>query len=85
MDSAAILDELLALLEAQNVTIRREALGGVGGGLCCIKGKNIFYLDTQAGSAEAAAKCAEALVKLVDTETLYIKPQVRQILEKYGK
>jgi hypothetical protein len=83
MDSTAILDELLGLLEAQNVVIRRDSLGGDGGGLCDIKGKHIFFFDTQASSAEMAAKCAEALVKVADVETLYITPQVREIVEKY--
>ena len=82
MDSTAILDELLGLLEAQNVIIRRDALGGAGGGLCSIKGKNIFFLDTQASTAEIAAKCAEALAKVADIEKLYIKPQVRELIEK---
>jgi hypothetical protein len=83
MDSAAILDELLALLEAQDVIIRRDALGGGGGGLCNIKGKNIFFLDTQADMLESAAKCAQALAKVADIEKLYITPQVREIVEKY--
>jgi hypothetical protein len=83
MDSAAILDELLALLEAQNVVIRRDAIGGSGGGLCNIKGKNIFFFDTDATTAETAAKCAEALVKITDVEKLYIKPQVRELVEKF--
>jgi hypothetical protein len=83
MDSTAVLDELLMLLEAQNVTVRRDTLGGSGGGLCNIKGKNIFFLDTQASPTEAAAKCAEALAKVADIETLYIKPQIRELVEKY--
>jgi hypothetical protein len=85
MDSAAILEELLNLLEEQNVKIRRDSLGGSGGGLCNIKGQNIFYLDTQSSSAESAAKCAEALAKVADIERLYIKPQVREMIEKYTK
>ncbi len=83
MDSAAILDELLGLLEAQNVVIRRDALGGAGGGLCSIKGKNIFFLDTQAELVDTAAKCAEALMKVADVDKLYITPQVREVVEKY--
>jgi hypothetical protein len=83
MDSTAILDELLGLLEAQNVVIRRDSLGGDGGGLCDIKGKHIFFFDTQASPVEMAAKCAEALVKVADVERLYITPQVREIIEKY--
>ncbi len=81
MNEQAILEELLALLEANNVKIRNEPLGGSGGGLCSIKGEQIFFADTQAVSADTAALCAEAVVKLVDIEKVFIKPQVRQFIE----
>ena len=83
MNSAAILDELVGLLEAQGVIIRRDALGGGGGGLCNIKGKNIFFLDTQASCGETTAQCAQAFAKVADVEKIYIKPEIRQIIEKY--
>jgi len=79
-----ILEELIALLEANSVTIRTEPLGGSGGGLCTIKGEPIFFVDTQAPSAEVAALCAEALLKVVDVEKLYIRPEVRQFIENYS-
>ena len=81
MNEQSILDELLALLEANGVTIRSEPLGGSGGGLCTIKGENIFFVDTQASSAVSAAMCAEAVSKVVDVEQIYIKPLIRQFIE----
>ena len=81
MNEQNILEELLALLEANNVTIRNEPLGGSGGGLCSIKGEPIFFVDTQASSAVSAAMCAEAVSKVVDVEQIYVKPQVRQFIE----
>jgi hypothetical protein len=83
MDSASILDELLGLLQAQNIPIRRVSLDGKGGGLCKVRGQDVFFLDTQADSADIAAKCAEAVAKVVDIESIYIKPEIREILEKY--
>ena len=83
MDKQRILEELLALLESNGVTIRNEPLGGSGGGLCTIKGEKIFFVDTQASSTEMASTCAQAVSKIVDVETIYIKPEVRQIIEKY--
>ncbi|MHC4456035.1 MAG: hypothetical protein ACYS0I_02910 [Planctomycetota bacterium] len=84
MNEQRILEELLILLEANDVTVRSEPLGGSGGGLCTVKGKTIFFLDTHAQSAEAAAHCAEAVSKVVDIEKVYIKPEVRQFIEKYS-
>jgi hypothetical protein len=81
MNEQNILDELLALLEANGVTIRNEPLGGSGGGLCTIKGESIFFVDTQASSVVSAAVCAEAVQKVVDVEQIFIKPQIRQFIE----
>ncbi len=84
MNEQRILEELLALLEANGVAIRDEPLGGNGGGLCAMKGRQIFFVDTQAPSAVVAAMCAEAVPKVVDIEQLYIKPEVRQFIESYN-
>lgn len=81
MNDVRILEELLALLEAQDVKIRHEPLGGRGGGLVAMKGDTIFFVDTEAASAEVATLCAEAVAKLVDVETIYLRPEVRQFLE----
>ena len=81
MDKHKILDELLALLEANGITVRSESLGGSGGGLCTIKDQQIFFIDTQASLAERAAICAEAVAKVVDTENIYIRPEIRKFIE----
>ena len=84
MNEQRILEELLALLEANGVAIRDEPLGGNGGGLCAMKGRQIFFVDTQAPSAVVAAMCAQAVPKVVDIEEIYIKPEVRQFIESYN-
>ena len=83
MTEQKILEELISLLENENVTIRRESLDGGGGGFCRVQGESIFFLDTQAQSAEVAAICAQGIVNCVDIEKIYIKPEVRQFIEKY--
>ncbi len=83
MNEQRIVEELLALLEANGVTIRNEPLGGSGGGLCTIKGQSIFFVDTQAQSVDTASVCAEAVIKVADIEKLYIKPEVRQFIESH--
>ena len=84
MNEQRILEELLALLEANGVTIRDEPLGGNGGGLCTIKGRRIFFVDTQAPSAVVAVLCAEVVPKVADIEQVYIKPEVRQFIENHS-
>ena len=83
MNEQQILEELLGLLAANDVIVRTEPLGGTGGGLCTIRGQTIFFVDTQAPSADMAAICAEAVARAVDTEKIYIKPEVRQFIEKH--
>lgn len=85
MNEAKILEELLHLLEANGVTLRNEPLGGSGGGLCTMKGQTFFFVDTQAASTDVAALCAEAVAKLLDIETVYIRPEVRQYIEDHSK
>ncbi|MHC4185507.1 MAG: hypothetical protein ACYSR4_06195 [Planctomycetota bacterium] len=83
MNKQRILEELLALLEANGIAIRSEPLGGSGGGLCTVKGERIFFVDTQATSAEMAATCAEAVAKVVDIEGIYIRPEIREFIERH--
>ena len=82
MDTREITEELVALLEQYGVEIRREAMGGGGGGLCVIKGKKIFFVDTECPIAEMTAICSRAVNELLDIDSVYIRPQVRQVLEK---
>ena len=79
------MQELLVLLEANDVAIRNEPLGGSGGGLCTIKGKRIFFVDSNAPSIVTAAICAESLPKVVDIEQIFIKPQIRQFIADHSK
>lgn len=83
MNEQEILEDLLALLEANEVTVRNEPLGGGGGGLCTVKGRRILFADTEAPSIVTAAICAEALAKAADIDQIYIKPQVRQFIEDH--
>lgn len=85
MNEAKILEELLRLLEANGVTVRNEPLGGSGGGLCTMKGQTFFFVDTEAPSTDVAALCAEAVAKLLDIETVYIRPEVRQYIEDHSR
>jgi hypothetical protein len=83
MNEQRILEQLLSLLEANGVTVRTEPLGGCGGGLCTVKGKPFFFVDTQAPSHEVAALCAEAVLRVANIEDVYIRPEVRQFIENH--
>jgi hypothetical protein len=84
MNDRRILEELLALLEAKGVTVRNEPLGGCGGGLCTVRGEKLFFVDTQATSAEMGAICADAVAKVVDIEQIYVRPEIREFIENHS-
>jgi hypothetical protein len=84
MNEQRMLDELLALLEGAGVKIRREPLGGAGGGVCTVRGENLFFVDTDAGLTDTATQGAEAVSRLLDTEAVYMRPEVRQFIEKHA-
>jgi hypothetical protein len=85
MDMQRIFEELLTILEANNVKIREELLGGGGGGLCSIKGQWTLFVDTQSPSSEMAEVCAEAVSQVVDIEQIYLKPEIREFIESHNK
>ncbi len=84
MNEQRILEELVMLLESNGVTIRREPLAGGAGGLCTVSGRHIFFLDTQASSVEVASAAAEAVAKLIDIESIYLRPEIREFIESNG-
>ena len=83
MDEQRILDELLALLEGAGAKVRKEAMGGGAGGLCAVKGQNLFFYDTDSPTAETSVLCAQAVAKLVDTEAVYMRPEIRQFIDDH--
>ncbi len=84
MNHQAILENLLELLAASHITIRREPMGGGGGGLCQLKDKKVFFLDTQTGSYESAAQAAKAVWKVIeDPEAIFLMPAVRDFLDRF--
>lgn len=82
MDEKGILEYLLVLLEANHVAIRTEPMGGGGGGLCKFKNRAIFFVDSEASTADSAVLAARAVTEIVDLEAIYIVPQIRDFLEK---
>jgi len=83
MDQQRILEELLDLAEQVGFVVRREFLGGEGGGLCRLRGKWVLFIDSEATVADQTAQTAEALAGREEIEQKYLLPQVREILDQY--
>ena len=81
METPDILEELLELIDQSGIEIRREAMGSGGGGMCKMKNKTVFFVDTECMPHEMASICAKTVNEILDVETVYLKPRVRQFLE----
>ena len=78
MDLQTRLDELLSLADQIGLAIRRESLGGNGGGLCLLKGRRVLFLDTSADLETRYERTLAALAPLPEIDARYIRPDVRE-------
>lgn len=85
MDPEKTYQYLEELAEKAGISIRYEELTGsrygVRGGLCKIKGKNIYIMDTSQDLPERIAALARCLAG-IDLEGIYVVPVVRDLLAK---
>jgi len=83
MDTQAILDDLLSLLQAHGVVVRTEAMGGGGAGLCLLKDRRVFFVDSDGPLLNTTIQAARAVNEVVALDTVYLRPQVRDFVEQY--
>ena len=87
MDENTILDQLEELIEEFGVQIRREAIRQdedsihVTGGLCLLNGEYVLILNSKATVKDRIWTLGMAL-KQFDCDQIYIRPVLRDILEK---
>jgi len=76
------LDTLLTLAEEVGLMLRREPLGGEGGGCCMLKGRRVLFLDTTADLEVQYEKTLAALAPLPELEKRFLPPEVRDDLDR---
>lgn len=87
MDENTILDQLEELVERFGVRIRYEAIRQdedsvhVIGGLCLLKGKVVLIINSKAAITDKIWALGIAL-KRFDHDRIYIRPVLRELLEK---
>ena len=85
MEAEALLSELLDVAERLGIEVRRAYLGGEGGGLCRLRGKEVLFVDVSAGVAEQVAETAAVMAGLERVQECYLLPEVREALERFGE
>lgn len=82
MDLQTRLDTLLSLAQELGLTVRREPLGGEGGGLCIIKGERVLFVDVLADIETRYERTLSALAGLPEIDQRYLAPEVRDDIER---
>lgn len=76
-------DEMIDLAKRTGIAVRHAHLGGAGGGLATIKGQRHLFVDLDADPADQLEQTAKALARVVELETVFVRPDVRNVLDQY--
>jgi hypothetical protein len=76
-------EELIEAAARLGVMVRHIHLGGGGGGLAQVKGKRVLFIDLDAHPQDQLEKTAGALAGLAEIETVYLRPDVRDLLRRF--
>jgi hypothetical protein len=83
MSSQQTFEELLELARRVGVTVRHVRLGGAGGGMASVRGARQLFIDLDADPEDQLQCVAHALGNLPEIDTVFIRPDVRDILDRY--
>ncbi|MCH8252785.1 MAG: hypothetical protein IID36_10075 [Planctomycetes bacterium] len=75
-------DKAAEVLGKLGVRIRRERLGGSGGGLCVIREESVFFLDLDADPQTQLDSCIEALASIPEAASVYMPPVIRESIDR---
>jgi len=73
---------LLAVAEELGIEIRRVPLGGEGGGLCLLRGRQVLFVDTSADRATQYERTVAALAGRPELGDRYLPPELREDLDR---
>lgn len=82
MDLQSRLDALLTTADEIGLTVRREPLGGDGGGYCVIRDRRTLFVDTTADLETQYEKTIAALAPLPELDARYLRPEIREDIDR---
>ena len=83
MDSQDLLEHLLELASQLDISIRRTDLGGSGGSLINLRGRQILFIDTLADPQDQLERIIPDFARLPSLDQIYIIPELRELLDKH--
>ena len=82
MDEAAQFDEVLKLCDRLSIDVRREHLGGEGGGLCTVRGQRLLFVDLDADIGTQLAASIRAVSAIPEIQSVYLPQVLRELLDQ---
>lgn len=76
------LDELVALLGELDVAVRYAALGGEGGGLCTVRGRQELFVDIDADVATQIERTLGAVASRSEIDNMHVPPHIRAGIDR---
>ncbi len=83
MDSQNLLEHLAELASQLGISIRRTDLGGSGGSLVNLRGRQILFIDTLADPDDQLERIVPDFARLDNLDQIYILPELRELLDQY--
>ena len=83
MNPQDLLEHLAELAAQLGISIRRTDLGGSGGSLINLRGRQILFIDTLADPADQLERLIADFARLPDLDQIYIIPELRELLDEY--
>ena len=81
-DPPAQLEAVIDVFGRLGIPVRKECLGGLGGGLCEIRGERVLFLDIDADPATQLNRCLPALASIPEADGIYLIPALREQVER---
>lgn len=81
-DFTAQLDEFIELCRRLGLEVRKEQLGGTGGGLCSVHGRRVLFIDLDADVATRLDRCLAALATVPEVDSIFITPALRERIDR---
>ncbi len=81
MDALAQIDTIIEILTRFGVEIRHERLGGDGGGLCRMRGRNVMFIDDDADPATRLERCVAGLAALPQADAVFLPSDLRELVD----
>lgn len=76
------LDELVAILGELDIAVRYAALGGDGGGLCTVRGRQELFIDIDADVATQVERTLSAVASRSEIDNMHLAPHIRAGVER---